>query len=74
MVLCSLLCFCAVVLLSELIQLHSGVLWLWIVGRPSQAVQMTVRQSIELALGCAWLQIVAWKVLTWRTWLGLGLG
>ena len=35
---------------------------------------MTVRQSIELALGCAWLQIVAWKVLTWRTWLGLGLG
>ena len=72
MVLCSLLCFCAVVLLSELIQLHSAVLWLWIVGRPSQAVQMTVRQSIELALGCAWLQIVAWKVPTWRTWLGLG--
>ena len=65
--LCSLLCFCGVVLLSELIQMHFAVLWLWIVERPSQAVQMTVRQSIELALGCAWLQIVAWKVLTWRS-------
>ena len=66
-ILCSLLCFCGVVLLSEFIQLHFAVLWLWIVERPSQAVQMTVRQCIELAFGCAWLQIVAWKVLIWRS-------
>jgi len=65
--LCSLLCFCGVIMLSELIQLHFAVLWLWIVERPSQAVQMTLRQCIELALGCAWLQIVAWKVLIWRS-------
>ena len=50
MVLCSLLCFCAVVLLSELIQLHSGVLWLWIVGRPSQALTLTLTLPLTLTL------------------------
>ena len=66
-ILCSMLCFCVVVLLSEFIQLHFAVLWLWIVHRPSQAVQMTISQTIQLFVGCAWLQIVAWQVLTWRS-------